>query len=165
MVAGLGQRLVEDGHGLARNTTQQRGQAPQLGPDARRRRVLEVFRRATQSRSEHETLLIVLEDLHLFDAASVAFLELWLPSFPGTRTLIVTNFRPEFHGRTHPRRSREKVGTRLLGLDAGLGGERGLIFDFLEVPDPDRPHTGSSGSRTSWVEASGVPLSALIGVG
>ncbi|MGQ0631069.1 MAG: adenylate/guanylate cyclase domain-containing protein [Sporichthyaceae bacterium] len=70
---------------------------PQLGPDARRRRVLDVIRRLTQRRSQSETLLLILEDLHWFDPQSVAFLDAWLPSFPGTRTLVVTNFRPEFH--------------------------------------------------------------------
>ena len=70
---------------------------PQLGAEARRRRVLEVLRRVTTRRSEQQTLLLILEDLHWFDPHSAAFLEAWLPSFPGTRTLVVTNFRPEFH--------------------------------------------------------------------
>jgi len=60
--------------------------APQLAPEVRRRRVLEVLRRATAKRSEGDTLLLVLEDLHWFDPHSVAFLEAWLPTFPGTRT-------------------------------------------------------------------------------
>jgi class 3 adenylate cyclase len=70
--------------------------APQLGPEVRRRRVLELFRRTTARRSEQQTLLLILEDLHWFDPHSVAFLEAWLPSFAGTRTLVVANFRPEF---------------------------------------------------------------------
>ncbi len=44
-------------------------------------------------------LVLVFEDLHWFDAASDAFLEQLIESYPGTRTLIVTNFRPEFHAR------------------------------------------------------------------
>ncbi|HUR75869.1 MAG TPA: adenylate/guanylate cyclase domain-containing protein [Sporichthya sp.] len=70
---------------------------PQLGPEARRRRMLDVLRRATHKRSERATLVLILEDLHWFDPQSVAFLEAWIPTFPGTRTLVVTNFRPEFH--------------------------------------------------------------------
>ncbi|HUR73203.1 MAG TPA: adenylate/guanylate cyclase domain-containing protein [Sporichthya sp.] len=70
--------------------------APKLGPEARRRRILEVLRRVTSRRSEQQTLLMIFEDLHWFDPHSVTFLQEWLPSFPGTRTLVVTNFRPEF---------------------------------------------------------------------
>ncbi|HUR75870.1 MAG TPA: adenylate/guanylate cyclase domain-containing protein [Sporichthya sp.] len=67
-----------------------------LGPEARRRRVLEVVRRLTRRRSAQVTLIFIMEDLHWFDEHSVRFLDEWLPSFLGTRTLIVTNFRPEF---------------------------------------------------------------------
>jgi adenylate cyclase len=69
---------------------------PAMSPETRQRRILDVLRRATSKRSERSVLLLVLEDLHWFDPRSVAFLNSWLPSFPGTRTLIVTNFRPEF---------------------------------------------------------------------
>jgi class 3 adenylate cyclase len=69
---------------------------PHLGLETGRRRVLETIRRITRARSEQVTLLLVLEDLHWFDPASIAFLDQWLPSFPGSRTLVVTNFRPEF---------------------------------------------------------------------
>ncbi|MGQ0630560.1 MAG: ATP-binding protein [Sporichthyaceae bacterium] len=69
---------------------------PQLGADARRRRMLDVLRRVTQKRSQEQAVLFLLEDLHLFDAESVAFLHAWLPSFPGSRTMLVVNFRPEF---------------------------------------------------------------------
>jgi class 3 adenylate cyclase len=70
--------------------------APPLGPEARQRRILDVLRRVTNRRSERETLVVVLEDLHWFDPQSAAFLERLIPSYPGTRTLVVTNFRPEF---------------------------------------------------------------------
>ncbi len=70
--------------------------APQLGPEARRRRVLEMFRRATARRGATQTRLLILEDLHWFDSHSVAFLQEWLPAFPATRTLVVTNSRPQF---------------------------------------------------------------------
>ncbi|MGQ0465271.1 MAG: adenylate/guanylate cyclase domain-containing protein [Sporichthyaceae bacterium] len=69
---------------------------PQLSPEARRRRLLELFGKATVRRSVHSASLLVLEDLHWFDTASATFLAAWLPSFLGTRTLVVLNFRPEF---------------------------------------------------------------------
>jgi adenylate cyclase len=71
--------------------------APQLSGEARMRRVFDVLRRVTQRRSERQTLVLIVEDLHWFDPQSATFLERLIPSFPGTRTLVVTNFRPEFH--------------------------------------------------------------------
>ena len=55
-----------------------------------------MLRRVTQRRSEREVLVLLLEDLHWFDAASRAFLDELIPTFPGTRTLVLVNFRPEF---------------------------------------------------------------------
>ena len=70
---------------------------PPLAAEARSRRVFEVLRRVTRRRSEQETLVLLLEDLHWFDPQSEAFLERAHRLYPGTRTLVVTNFRPEFY--------------------------------------------------------------------
>jgi adenylate cyclase len=70
--------------------------APRLAPDVRQRQVFAVLRRVTQRRSEREVLVLLLEDLHWFDAASRSFLDELIPTFPGSRTLVLTNFRPEF---------------------------------------------------------------------
>jgi class 3 adenylate cyclase/tetratricopeptide (TPR) repeat protein len=70
--------------------------APKLAPEVRMRRIFEALRRITQRRSEREVLVLVAEDLHWFDPQSEAFLERIIESFPGSRTLVVTNFRPEF---------------------------------------------------------------------
>jgi class 3 adenylate cyclase/tetratricopeptide (TPR) repeat protein len=69
---------------------------PRLSPEVRMERVFAVLRRITQRRSERETLVLLLEDLHWFDPASRAFVETLIPSFPGTRTLVLSTFRPEF---------------------------------------------------------------------
>ena len=71
--------------------------APQMAPEARLRRLFTLLRRLAGRRSERETVVILLEDLHWFDPASAEFLELLVESYPGTRTLLLTNFRPEFH--------------------------------------------------------------------
>ncbi|HEV8623746.1 MAG TPA: adenylate/guanylate cyclase domain-containing protein [Acidimicrobiia bacterium] len=70
--------------------------APKLAPEVRMRRVFEVLHRMTARRSEKEVLVLLVEDLHWFDPQSEAFLERLVESFPGSRTLVVTNFRPEF---------------------------------------------------------------------
>jgi adenylate cyclase len=70
--------------------------APRLAAEVRLQRIFALIRRITQRRSDRETLILLLEDLHWFDPQSLAFVERLIPSFPGTRTLVLTNFRPEF---------------------------------------------------------------------
>jgi adenylate cyclase len=69
---------------------------PQMSPEVRMERIFAVIRRITQRRSDREALILLFEDLHWFDPLSRAFVERLVPSFPGTRTLLLTNFRPEF---------------------------------------------------------------------
>ena len=67
-------------------------------------RLFTTFRRITARRSERDTLVLLAEDLHWFDPQSEAFLERLIESFPGSRTLVVANFRPEFSARWTLRR-------------------------------------------------------------
>lgn len=101
--------------------------APALGPEARRARLLDALRRLTRARSERDVLLLILEDLHWFDEESRAFLEAWLPSFTGSRTLIVTNYRPEFSAAWMNRSIFRKVPLQPLGRDAVAGMLRELM--------------------------------------
>ena len=70
--------------------------APPMAAEVRMRRIFEVLRRVTARRSERELAVLMLEDLHWFDPQSQGFLERLIENFPGSRTLVVTNFRPEF---------------------------------------------------------------------
>ncbi|HZI39116.1 MAG TPA: AAA family ATPase, partial [Acidimicrobiia bacterium] len=70
--------------------------APPMAPEVRMRRILDAVRRITARRSERETLVLLFEDLHWFDAQSKAFLERLIESYPGSRTVVLANFRPEF---------------------------------------------------------------------
>jgi class 3 adenylate cyclase len=69
---------------------------PKMDPEARQRQMFDIVRRVTQARGQKETQVVLLEDLHWFDAASVAYLEPLIEAAVGTRTLVVLNFRPEF---------------------------------------------------------------------
>ncbi len=69
---------------------------PRLAAEVRMQRVFECLRRVSQRRSEREPLVLLLEDLHWFDPHSEAFLNEHIPSYPGTRTLVLANFRPGF---------------------------------------------------------------------
>lgn len=71
----------------------------QMAAEVRMRRVLDVVRRVTARRSERETLVLIFDDLHWFDSQSEAFLERLIESYPGSRTLVVANFRAGFSAR------------------------------------------------------------------
>jgi class 3 adenylate cyclase/tetratricopeptide (TPR) repeat protein len=73
--------------------------APSLTPEARQRQLFEIIRRMMRARGGQEPALLLFEDLHWIDGASEAFLENFVEGVPGTRTLILLNFRPEYHAR------------------------------------------------------------------
>ena len=113
---------------------------PPMAPDVRMRRIFDSVRRITARRSERETLVLVFEDLHWFDPHSEAFLERLIESFPGSRTLVVTNFRPEFSAgwmrHSYYRQlalpplhdaAVDEMLARLLGNDASLVPLRGYV--------------------------------------
>ncbi len=73
-------------------------QAPPLGPEARQRQLLDLFRRLARARSAREPAVVLFEDLHWFDRASEGFIEnVVVEIAPGNRTLLLLNFRPEYH--------------------------------------------------------------------
>jgi class 3 adenylate cyclase/tetratricopeptide (TPR) repeat protein len=71
--------------------------APRLSPELRLSRIFEVLKQLTRHRSAQETLVLLWEDLHWLDTQSHGFLDRLIRLYPGTRTLVVANFRPEFH--------------------------------------------------------------------
>jgi class 3 adenylate cyclase/tetratricopeptide (TPR) repeat protein len=71
--------------------------APPLGPEARQRRLFDLIRRLARARSTREPAIILFEDLHWLDRASEEFIENLVEIAPGNRTLMLLNFRPEYH--------------------------------------------------------------------
>ena len=70
--------------------------APRMDPDARQRRLLDVVGRLVQARSRRHPAVIVLEDLHWFDAASALFVDALVAAVADTRALLLANYRPEY---------------------------------------------------------------------
>ncbi|MDB5063579.1 MAG: adenylate/guanylate cyclase [Chloroflexi bacterium] len=68
-----------------------------IDPEARQRQILAALNRLRRARSARNPIVMVVEDLHWLDPGSVAFLENLVGSAPGTRVLVVTTFRPEYH--------------------------------------------------------------------
>jgi class 3 adenylate cyclase/tetratricopeptide (TPR) repeat protein len=101
--------------------------APRMDPEARQRQIFDVFRRVIQARGQRETSVTLLEDLHWFDAGSEAFLEPLLDSRPGTRGLVMLNFRPEYHAGWTRKSYYQQLALQPLGPDA----IRQLLVDLL----------------------------------
>ena len=116
--------------------------APQMGPEARERALFGAISRLVHARSDKGGGVVLVEDLHWLDPGSEAFLAHLIESLPGTRTLAIVNFRPEY-GADWMRRSfyerlpllplsGEAIGAMvrdLIGDDSSLDGIVELIAD------------------------------------
>jgi class 3 adenylate cyclase len=115
--------------------------APPLNPEARQRQLIDVIRRLARARSAaRRPAILLFEDLHWFDRASEEFLGYLVEIAPGNRTLMLMNFRPEYHAPWMQRSyyhqlpllplSSEEISellVDLLGVDASLRRLRELI--------------------------------------
>src|SRR5262245_32536543 len=70
---------------------------PPMEPEAKQRRLFAFLKRLTHAQSRREPTVFLFEDLHWWDSGSEAFLGNAVESVPGTRTLVLVNFRPEYH--------------------------------------------------------------------
>jgi len=68
-----------------------------LDPDARQRRLLGIITRLLHAKNRLESSVFILEDLHWLDSSSELFLEKLVESIAGTRTMVLINFRPDYH--------------------------------------------------------------------
>ena len=69
--------------------------APSMDPNARQRQLFNVMRRVVE-RGEGATINLI-EDLHWIDAGSEAWIEQMVDATSGSKSLLVLNFRPEYH--------------------------------------------------------------------
>jgi class 3 adenylate cyclase/tetratricopeptide (TPR) repeat protein len=92
--------------------------APSLGPEVRQRQLFEVIRRLGRARSAREPAVFLFEDLHWFDRASEEFVENLVEISPGNRTLVLLNFRPEYHAAWMQRSYYQQLPLLPLGPDA-----------------------------------------------
>jgi adenylate cyclase len=108
--------------------------AANMAPEARQRQLFAAMRQLAQLGGHRRHTVMVVEDLHWLDASSDAFLANIVDALPGTQTLVVVNFRPEYHAPWM-----QKSYYRQLPL-APLGGAaiRALLSDVLgEDPSLD----------------------------
>ena len=104
--------------------------AAPLGPlDAavRQRQLLALVRQLVQARSAREPAVLLLDDAHWIDPSSEVFLEALVDTVPGTRTLLLLNFRPEFSADWMSRSSYQQLPLHPLGDEA----TEALLRDLL----------------------------------
>jgi class 3 adenylate cyclase/tetratricopeptide (TPR) repeat protein len=70
---------------------------PRMDPEARQRQIFAIGRRMIHLRAQREPAVHLYEDLHWFDQVSEGYLENNIEAVPGTRTLVLTTFRPGYH--------------------------------------------------------------------
>src|SRR5262249_61640720 len=96
-------------------------------PEPRRRGLTAMAARLVPARSRREAAVFVVEDLHWIDGGSESFIAAHVDALPGTRTLLLVNFRPEYHApwALHPQ-------SELLTLPPpGPAATAGLLADPL----------------------------------
>src|SRR5262249_19616910 len=71
--------------------------APAMDPESRQHQLASMVKRVTQMWGRRQPSVTFLEDLHWFDGGSEGFLEPIVEALPGTQSLVLVNFRPEYH--------------------------------------------------------------------
>ncbi len=69
---------------------------PQMSPEARQRALADVLCRLVGNPARKKPLTLVFEDLHWIDEGSQTMLDGLVEGFGGTRTLVLSNYRPEY---------------------------------------------------------------------
>jgi len=65
--------------------------------EERQRRLFALIQRLVRSMSKREPLIILIDDLHWIDPSSDAFIARLVDAVKNSRTLLLLNFRPEYH--------------------------------------------------------------------
>jgi class 3 adenylate cyclase len=101
--------------------------APQLGPEVRQRQLVAFIRQLVRARSEREPRVLMIDDAQWIDAGSDAFLAQAVEVVSGTRTLLLVNFRPEYHAEWMSRSYYRQLPLLPLGREATAE----LLVDLL----------------------------------
>ena len=82
--------------------------SPPMDAETRQRQLFSIIKRVSQARSRRAPAITLLEDLHWLDGGSEAIVEVLVEATAGTRSLLLLNFRPEFHAAWMQRSSYQK---------------------------------------------------------
>jgi len=102
-----------------------------VDPEARQRRLFSALNSLVRASANVSPGVILVEDLHWIDAGSAAFLENLVAGVEGTRTLLLSTYRPEYHARWISLAYCHELRLQPLGRDASS-----LLLDDLLGADP-----------------------------
>ncbi len=100
---------------------------PRMDPEAKQRQLFAVLRKVVRTSTMEHPLITLLEDLHWIDAGSETFLEQWIEATAGSRSLLLVNFRPEYHAAWMSKSYYRQIPLAPLGEEA----VRALLDDLL----------------------------------
>jgi hypothetical protein len=103
-----------------------------------------VFPRLARARSAREPAVYLFEDLHWLDRARDQFIENLIEISLGNRTLVLLNFRPEYHASWMQRSYYQQLPLLPLGLEAIEGILRRSARDGFVATALDRADSGCS---------------------
>ncbi len=139
---------------------------PSMDPEARKGKLLAFVRHLVHERSAREPILILLDDVHWIDSGSDEFLAQMVEAAGGTRTLVLVNFRPEYHAEWTAKSYYRQLPLGPLGPEAS----RELLEDLIgrhpsvrSLPDLIRERTGGNPFITEEVARSLVESGILEG--
>ncbi|MEN8160467.1 MAG: AAA family ATPase, partial [Myxococcota bacterium] len=89
---------------------------PPMDAESEQRLLFAILRRVVQG--EGDLFVAFLDDLHWLDPTSELFLEQWVDAVPAGRTLLLVNFRPEFHAEWMQRSWYRQIALAPLGPEA-----------------------------------------------
>jgi class 3 adenylate cyclase/tetratricopeptide (TPR) repeat protein len=86
--------------------------------EVRQRALLAVLKRLVHAATQRAPEVILIEDLHWIDGASETFLENLVAALPGSRALLLVNFRPEYHANWMQKSFYQQIALAPLGAAA-----------------------------------------------
>jgi class 3 adenylate cyclase/tetratricopeptide (TPR) repeat protein len=100
---------------------------PRMDPEAKLRQLFAVLRKEMREGKAANRMVTLIEDLHWMDAGSESFLEQWVGATAGSRSLLIVNFRPEYHPTWSAKSYYRQIPLAPLGPEA----VRGMLEDLL----------------------------------
>jgi adenylate cyclase len=109
-----------------------------LNPETHQRWLLGYIIRVLHATSQGRTCVFVVEDLQWFDPSSELFLEKFIDSIEETKTLLLVNFRPDYHPAWMATSCYQQLPLRMLDEASVMGMLAQLLGDHPSVSDLPR---------------------------
>jgi class 3 adenylate cyclase/tetratricopeptide (TPR) repeat protein len=126
--------------------------SPGTHPDARQRQLFAAIRRLIHASSRDHPSLILIEDVHSLDGASEAFIKTLVEALPGTRAMLLVNFRPGYHATWMRKSYYRQVPLLPLGESAATELLRGVLGEDPSLEDSVEFLRGRAGGNPFFIE-------------